>query len=144
MERNEIECACLSRRVLFSILLLDFSFFFSISCQYSDTKLLMYFRNTSNLKFTFCITLDTFHRLKLLHWTQNELVKEHFTRIWAQNAAIWKPAKKHQRGKVLKAFCLQLYASPWYCCHVQNMKPLRFMLTFLPFEGGIYVEEISK
>ena len=82
--------------------------FFSICSQCSTTKHFVYFRTPHNLKYTFCIITNTFLSSKLLHLTQNEFIMVHFS----AKSCHFKTDQKHLSGRLLKAFCFQLYTLP--------------------------------
>ena len=119
--------------------------FFSICCQYSTTKHLVYFGSTSYLKLRFLDNNGYVSPVKVTslnsRWTYKDVFKSHFS---AKSRHL-KTDQKHPSGRLLKAFCYQIYTFPWSCCHLQNIKLLRFVLISLPSEIGIYVEEmVSK
>ena len=114
--------------------------FFSICSQCSTTKHFNFSETPHNWKYTFCIITNTFLSLKLLHLTQNELMMVHFS----AKSRHFKTDQKHLSGRLLKAFCYQLYTLPWCCYHLQNIKLLRFILISLPSEINTYVEEMGE
>ena len=115
--------------------------FFSICSQCSTTKHFVYFRNTSYLKIHFLHNNEYVSLVKVTSlnskWTNNGAFQRKKSRHF-------KTDQKHLSGRLLKAFCYQLYTLPWCCYHLQNIKLLRFILISLPSEIGIYVEEMGE
>ena len=121
------------------------------SCQFPTNILLpsvwCVSETPQNLKYSFWIAsiiVDTFHWLRLLHWTKNVLNRSVINSDLSARSRHLKTDKNHLSGRLLKAFCFPLQNFAWYCCLLQNMAPLRFILISLPSEEGIYVEEMGE